>query len=120
MRIADGQPEQHPAPLPVDSSVHQVAPQTPVATAPTGPTIPGRDTTGEYQQQQAAGVADVRAAQQAGMAAEHDRRGRYAGQVGSDYGDAVALPVAPDNAVPPAGSYGYPWPGDEPVPAGAG
>jgi hypothetical protein len=39
---------------------------------------------------------------------------------GSSYGDPLPIPVVPDNAVPPAQSYGYPFSGTEPTEAAAG
>ena len=94
-----------------------MAPVTPVVGQLSGPTYDGRDTVGEFQAQMHADVADVAAAQAAGMAAEHGRRDHYATDIlptGSAYGDAMALPPVPDNALPPAASYGYPYAGMEP------
>ena len=85
-----------------------------------GPTIPARDTVGEYAAQMAAAEADCRAAQSAGMAAT-GRRTSYAADMmplGASYGYEMTLPLVPANAVPPASSDLYPWQGDEPVPAG--
>jgi hypothetical protein len=124
VKIETGASESHPTPLPVDTShTPRVAPPAPVASVPNGPTIPGRDTTGEYQAQLRAGEGDVRAAQAAGMTAEHGRRDHYGSDVlpaGASYGDLMSLPPVPDNAVPPANSFGYPFPGLEPTPAQAG
>jgi hypothetical protein len=124
VKIATGSPEEHPTPLPVDYGASpRVASPTAVASAPDGPTIGGRDTTGEYQSQRVAAAADVAAAQAAGMAAEHDRRTHYAADIlptGAAYGDAMVVPVVPTNAVPPAMSDLYPYAGLEPVPAAAG
>jgi hypothetical protein len=86
-----------------------------------GPTIPGRDVQGEYAATQAAALAECSAAQDRGMSAEQDRRGRYGAAIlpqGGDYGEQLDIPVVPDNAVPPAMSDLYPYPGLEPTPAG--
>jgi hypothetical protein len=99
VKIATGSPEEHPTPLPLDyAATPRVASPAAVASAPDGPTIGGRDTTGEYQQQRQAGVADVAAAMGPGMAAEHDRRDGYAADMapmGASYGDEMALPEVP-------------------------
>ena len=94
MKIATGDAEQHPTPLPYNPQP-SVAPVTPVASVPGGPTIAGRDTTGEYQAQRLAGIADVAAAQALGHGAETGRRQGYAGQMnplGSSYGALMDLP----------------------------
>jgi hypothetical protein len=124
--ISTGTAESHPTPLPVDASalpgVVPVTPRTP-DTGGGSVTAAGRDTTGEWQSQRQAGEADVRAAQAAGTGAETGRRGHYGAQVGSHgsaHGDAMDLPGVPASAVPAEGSYGYPYSGDEPTPAGAG
>jgi hypothetical protein len=65
--------------------------------------------------------AECRTALDAGMTAENDRRAHYAG-VAAGYagqdggGDLMDLPPVPAGAVPPAGSFLYPKPGDEPFP----
>lgn len=121
MQISTGQAESHETPLPYDPGESPaVAPVTPVVGQLSGPTYDGRDTVGEFQAQMHADVADVAAAQAAGMAAEHGRRDHYATDIlptGSAYGDAMALPPVPDNALPPAASYGYPYAGMEPTAA---
>ena len=80
-------------------------------------------TTAMFAEQAAAGTADCMAAMSAGMAADGDRRDRLAASMsplGASYGDAVPLPEVPDNTLPAAASYGYPYPGQEPMPAAAG
>jgi hypothetical protein len=123
MRIADGQSEDHPTPLPLNSSA------TPAVVAPT-PRFPSgneqgavRDLTGERLNQLAASEAECAAAQAAGMSADSDRRGRYETSMkplGASAGDQMDLPVVPSAAVPPAMSDLYPYSGLEPVPAAAG
>jgi hypothetical protein len=95
MRIADGSPESHETPLPLDASgLPAVASAT--ATAPSGMEQGGvRDLTGERLSQLAASAADATAAMHAGMSADADRRGRYAvgmSPLGPSYGDDMALP----------------------------
>lgn len=71
-----------------------------------------------YPAQMAGVEADVAAAQAAGMAADSGRRAHYEADMlpqGTAYGDPVALPVVPANAVPAEGSALYPYSGDEPV-----
>jgi hypothetical protein len=88
-----------------------------------GPTYDGRDTRGEYAAPLLALEADVRAAQAAGMSAEHDRRDHYSVDIlppGAAYGDAMDIPPVPDAAVPPAMSDLYPYSGLEPTAAEAG
>jgi hypothetical protein len=92
MRIADGSPESHETPLPLDPSRSPgVAPPTQIASNETtqmGPTFissSGADFT-----------ADASVAMAAGMAADADRRGRYAttmSPLGASYGDDMALPA---------------------------
>ena len=91
MDIKSGQAESHPTPLPIDTSATPgVAPPTQVASNETtqmGPTFintSGVDFT-----------ADASAAMAAGMAADADRRGRYAttmSPLGASYGDSLNLP----------------------------
>lgn len=118
MDIATGRPENHPTPFPYDPALSPaLARQTPVS--PSGSEQSGvRDLTGERLSQLASGEADARAAQSAAQGAENDRRGGYHADIlplGAEYGDLLALPVLPDNAVPPAMSGLYPYAGDEPV-----
>ena len=123
MDIKSGQPETHETPLSLDSSA------TPAVVAPT-PRFPSgnqqgavRDLAGERLSQLAASAAECAAAQSAGMAADSDRRGRYAAAMaplGAGPTDEMALPVVPANAVPPAMSDLYPYAGMEPTPAAAG
>lgn len=110
MDIATGRAEDHSATLPLDASgLPAVAPPTPVAPGQVpGMVAPARDTTGEYQAQAAAGAADVRAAQAAGMAAENGRRAHYGQDIlppGAAYGDPLALPVVPDDANAPSSDF---------------
>jgi hypothetical protein len=128
MNIADGTPESHPGsgatPLPYDPALSPgVGPPTAIQPGQlTGPTIPGRDTTGEYQSFMAEQEADCRAAQATGQNARNAMLAHYAQDilpVGAAYGDPMVLPPVPDNAVPPAMSDLYPWAGLEPTPAGA-
>jgi hypothetical protein len=127
--IATGETESHPGsgatPLPYDPGLSPgVAPPTMIVMGQlSGPTVPGRDTTGEYQSQMAAAEAECHAAQSAGMSAENDRRAGYDRSIlpaGATYGDTMTIPPVPDNAVPPAMSDAYPYAGMEPTPAGAG
>jgi len=98
VKIATGEAESHPTPLPYNPQP-PVAPVTPVVPGQlSGPTVAARDTTGEYQAQMAAQTADWAAAQAAGHAAEMGRRQGYAGDInplGSDYGDLMNLPEVP-------------------------
>jgi hypothetical protein len=90
MDIKSGQAEQHPTPLPLDTSATPgVAPPTPAF--PSGnqqggvlADISGVDFT-----------AEAAAAMAAAMSADADRRGRYAtgmSPLGASYGDEMALP----------------------------
>ena len=127
MDIATGQPESHPTPLPLDASMSPgVAPPTPIQPgALSGPTYPGLDTTAMFQEQMAAGEADCRAAQATGQDARNQMLSGYQAQalpLGGQIGDDLAIPVVPDQATPPAQSFGYPWAGfyhgNEPLPEG--
>jgi hypothetical protein len=100
VKIETGTPEDHPTPLPVDTSA------TPAVVAPT-PRFPSgngqggvRDLTGERLSQLAASEAGCAAAQSAGMAADGGRRTGYAADMsplGASYGDEMALlPVTSD------------------------
>jgi hypothetical protein len=121
--IATGQPEGHPSLLPLDSSGNPaIAPPTMTAGQQT-PAMQGAvfDTTGDQAGRLGGYESDIRAAQAAGMGAENDRRGHFHQDilpVGAAYGDLMALPEVPGNAVPAASSYGYSGTGDEPLPAG--
>jgi hypothetical protein len=121
MHIATGQPEDHPTPLPLDASTSPgVAPPTAIVAGQlSGPTVPAG--VFPYQDRVAGPEADIRNAQLAGQAAEHDRRSFYEQDIaplGASYGIEMNLPDVPANAVPPAMSDLYPYSGDEPTPAG--
>ena len=95
MNIADGTSEQHPTPLPLDTSATPgVAPQP-----QSFPSETGRDGSQGGVVTDISGVdftADTAAAMHAGMAADADRRGRYAttmSPLGASYGDDLALPA---------------------------
>lgn len=123
MEIATGTPESHPTPLPLDASHSPgVAPPTAVSGQLTPADQGGVfDAAATFAEQAAAGTADAAAAMHAGMSAESDRRAHYAADVlpvGANYGDAVTLPLVPDNATPAVQSYLFPFSGDEPTPAG--
>lgn len=120
MEIATGHPEDHPGsgatPLPLDASMSPGV-QAPTAIQPgqlDGPTWPGRDVRGEYREQMAAPLAECEAAMGAGMAAETDRRARYAAGIlptGAAYGDTMTLaggsldPGAGTGETQPAGYF---------------
>jgi hypothetical protein len=114
VKIATGETEAHPTPLPLNPQP-AVAPPTAVAPAPNGPTIDGRDTVGEYQAQMAAAVAGIAAAQAAGNSAETGRRLGYEAHIrplGAFYGDQMTLPPVPcanskHTGPPPADGGGY-------------
>jgi hypothetical protein len=117
MKISTGASESHETPLPLDASGLPGV-QAPTAIAP-GETVQGavRDLTGERLAQLAAGTADASAAMAAGMAADSDRRGRYAtsmAPMGASYGDLLPLPEpVPEQVTSPASDslYGQ---GDQP------
>jgi hypothetical protein len=118
VKISTGTPEDHPTPLPVDTSATPgIAPPTPVSAA-------GNEQGGVLLDISGVDVtAEASAAMAAGMNADADRRGRYAASMaplGASAGDAMNLPPVPDNAVPPAMSDLYPFAGMEPTPAAAG
>ena len=123
MRIADGQSESHPTPLPYD-------PGASPGVADPGLRVPGgsgqgavADVTGQRLSQLAAAEADIAAAQSAGMAADAGRRQHYLASqtpLGASAGDQMTLPPVPSAAVPPAMSDLYPYSGMEPTPAAAG
>ena len=130
MKIATGEPEDHPTPLPLNSAASPgvVAP-TVREPGSTGPADAGlqlggvRDTTGERLSQLATAEAAIGAAQSAGQVADADRRGRYEASMaplGASYGDAMDLPPVPSASLPPAMSNLFPFGGDEPVTAAAG
>ena len=81
------------------------------------------DNQGMFAAQARAGEGDARAAMAQAMDARHAAMAHYAQDIlpqGSSYGDAMALPPVPSNALPPAQSSLYPYGGLEPVPAQAG
>ena len=106
MDIKSGQPEQHPTPLSLDSSASPgVAPQT-----PRFPSETGRDGTQGGVLTDISGVdfTAEAAAMHAGMAADADRRGRYAtgmSPLGASYGDAMDLPAYGTGEATVAGSW---------------
>jgi hypothetical protein len=123
MRIEDGAAESHPTPLAIDAShspgVVGATPAFASGTAQGGV----RDLTGERLSQLAASEAECASAQAFGMSADGGRREHYlttTSPLGASAGDAMDLPPVPDNALPPAASYGYPFAGMEPTPAAAG
>ena len=125
MDIATGRPESHPTPLPLDEGQSPgVAPPTAIVPGQLhGPTYDARDTTGEYQAQMSALEGDCRAAQATGQGARGAMLAHYSQAilpVGAAYGDAMALPPVPANAVPSENSDLYPWSGTEPVPSTVG
>jgi hypothetical protein len=95
VKIETGQAEDHPTPLPVDTSA------TPAVVAPT-PRFPSgnqqgvvRDLTGERLSQLAASEAECAAAQASGMAADSGRRTGYQSDLlplAASYGDEMTLP----------------------------
>jgi hypothetical protein len=67
--------------------------------------------------------ADIRAAQTSGQNARNAMLAHYSQDIlpqGAAYGDPMALPVVPANAVPTEASDAYPYSGMEPTPAGVG
>jgi hypothetical protein len=95
MDIKSGASEPHETPLPLDAShTPGVAAQT-----PTFPSETGRDGSQGGVLADTSGVdftADAAAAMHAGMAADADRRGRYAttmSPLGASHGDDMALPA---------------------------
>ena len=94
MDIKSGQAETHETPLPLDAShTPGVAPPTPVF-----PSETGRDGSQGGVLTDTSGVdftADAAAAMHAGMAADADRRTKYAtdmNPIGANYGDDMQLP----------------------------
>ena len=107
MDIKSGQAEQHPTPLPLDTSATPgVAPQT-----PRFPSETGRDGTQGGVLADTSGVdftADAAAAMHAGMAADADRRGRYAtgmSPLGASYGDDLPVRRVRHRRATVAGSW---------------
>jgi len=106
MDIKSGQAEAHETPLPLDASHSPgVAPPTQIASNETtqmGPTFistSGVDFT-----------ADASVAMAAGMAADADRRGRYAaamGPMGAAATDEMSLPPVPEQVTVPASGNLY-------------
>jgi hypothetical protein len=109
VKIATGTPEDHPTPLPLDSSASPGV-QQPTAIQPgqlSGPTIPALDTVAMNLEQQRQGEADCAAAMTAGMTADQERRAFYEADIkplGSNYGIGMTLPPSPLD--PGVGSLG--------------
>ena len=125
MDVATGQPEDHPTPLPYDPGQSPAtAPLTAIVAGQlSGPTVPARDTVGEYAAPLAASEREIATAQASGMDARTSMLGHYQTAIlpqGSSYGDAMVLPPVPPNAVPTEASDAYPYSGMEPTPAGVG
>jgi hypothetical protein len=130
VKIATGQPEDHPTPLPLDASglpgVQQPTVREPGSDSPAnaGSQIGGvYDGTGARQAQMGALESECAAAQSYGMSADGARRDHYAqtmSPLGASYGDDLPIPPVPSAAVPPAMSDLYPYGGLEPTPADAG
>jgi hypothetical protein len=125
MDIATGQPESHPTPLPYDPAASPAtAPPTPIASAPSPVNQVGVfDATADQSARLGAYEADARAAMHAGQNARNDMLGHYSQDIlpqGAAYGDPMALPVVPANAVPASLSDLYPYSGMEPTPATTG
>ncbi len=105
MKIATGQAEQHPTPLPIDTAA------TPGVVSPT-PRFPSgieqsgvRDLTGERLSQLADSEAEIAAAQSFGVSADSGRRTGYAADIsplGASYGDEMSLPPVPEQITMPA------------------
>ena len=107
MDIKSGQAEQHPTPLSLDAS------HSPGVVRPT-PVFPGetgRDGSQGGVLADTSGVdftADAAAAMHAGMAADADRRGRYAtamSPLGASYGDALPVVEYGASGATVAGSW---------------
>jgi hypothetical protein len=123
--IASGRPESHDSLLPYDAS------QSPATARPTsiasGPSPVNQvgvfDATAEQAGRLGGYESDVRAAQAAGQNARNAMLGHYQQDIlpqGSSYGDPMALPPVPANAVPSEMSDLYPYPGMEPTPSTVG
>jgi hypothetical protein len=109
MKIPTGEPEQHPTPLPLDASgLPAVAPPT-----PRFPSETGRDGSQGGEVNDISGVdftAEAAAAMHAGMAADADRRGRYAAAMsplGASATDEMSLPPVPEQVTAPASGNLY-------------
>ena len=104
MDIKSGQAEQHETPLPIDSTA------TPAVVAPSRVWPSGNEQMGPTFIS-TAGVdftADAAAAMHAGMAADADRRGRYAttmSPLGASYGDALPVVEYGASGATVAGSW---------------
>jgi hypothetical protein len=112
MDIKSGQAESHETPLPIDTSATPgVAPQPtrfPSETGRDGSQGGVRDLAGERLSQLDASAADAAAAMHAGMAADADRRGRYAtgmSPLGASYGDALPVVEYGASGATVAGSW---------------
>ncbi len=116
MKIATGQPEDHPTPLPLNPqpAPDPVSPQFPGADSPAdaasqiGGVMPA---TAMFAEQAAAGTADCAAAMSSGMGADADRRGRYEASMaplGASAGDALSLPEVISDHSKHTGSPGSP------------
>jgi hypothetical protein len=118
MRIETGEAESHETPLPLDAS-HSPGVARPTPRYPSGTEQGGALTN-------TAGVdftAEAGAAMAAGMSADGSRRQHYLATMtplAGPAGDAMDIPPVPDNTLPAAASYGYPFAGMEPTPAAAG
>ena len=125
MDIATGQPESHDSLLPYDASQSPAtARPTSIASAPSPVNQVGVfDATADQAGRLGGYEADIRAAQASGQNARNAMLAHY-GQdilpIGAAYGDPMALPPVPANAVPASLSDLYPYSGMEPTPATTG
>ena len=105
MDIKSGQAESHETPLPLDTSATPgVAPPTPVFAAGNVQGAVLGDISGVDF------TAEATAAMHAGMAADADRRGRYAaamGPLGAPATDEMSLPPVPEQVTAPASGNLY-------------
>ena len=125
MDIASGRPESHDSLLPYDASQSPAtARPTSIASAPSPVNQVGVfDATADQAGRLSGYESDVRAAQAAGQNARNAMLGHYQQDIlpqGSSYGDPMALPPVPANAVPSEASDLYPYPGMEPTPSTVG
>jgi hypothetical protein len=98
MIISTGEAEQHPTPLPLDST-HTPDVQAQTARVPSGAQQGGvSDTLGQQAERLDGYERDLAAAMAAGMAAELGRRGGYHADIlpaGAAYGDTMMLSDSP-------------------------